>query len=120
MQDLDVGEDLCVSLPPEYSSLGSYRATLGHKVNHADEGEVRRRAKSINVKFESKDAMLQNNARFSVYTAHPVLGTVMAVVATRSISRGEEVLANYGYSDQFPYDVQGIRNQKLDPCSGAG
>ena len=69
---------------------------------------------------ESKIAALQNNARFSVYTAHPVLGTVMAVVATRSISRGEEVLANYGYSDQFPYDVQGIRNQKLDPCSGAG
>ena len=45
VQDLDVGEDLCVSLPPEYSSLGSYRATLGHKVNHADEGEVRPRAR---------------------------------------------------------------------------
>ena len=117
MQDLDVGEDLCVSLPPEYSSLGSYRATLGHKVNHADEGEVRPSA-SRNIKCEV--ATLQNNARFSVFTAHPVLGTVMAVVATRSISRGEEVLANYGYSDQFPYDVQGIRNQKLDPCSGAG
>ena len=55
-----------------------------------------------------------------MFTAHPVLGTVMAVVATRSISRGEEVLANYGYSDQFPYDVQGINNQKLYPCSGAG
>ena len=119
MQDLDVGEDLCVSLPPEYSSLGSYRATLGHKVNHADEGEVRPRVKfQCSVKCEVDN--WQNNARFSVYTAHPVLGTVMAVVATRSISRGEEVLANYGYSDQFPYDVQGIRNQKLDPCSGAG
>ena len=29
---------LCVSVPPEYSQLGQYRATLGHKANHGDGG----------------------------------------------------------------------------------
>ena len=32
---------LCVSVPPEYSQLGQYRATLGHKANHGDGGKVR-------------------------------------------------------------------------------
>ena len=32
--------DLCVTVPAEYSELHHYRATLGHKANHADAGKV--------------------------------------------------------------------------------
>ena len=32
---------LCVSVPPEYSQLAQYRATLGHKANHGAGGKVR-------------------------------------------------------------------------------
>ena len=33
--------DLCVFVPPEYSGLDQYRATLGHKANHDAEPNAR-------------------------------------------------------------------------------
>ena len=32
---------MAVNVPPEYSKLDQYRATLGHKANHGGEEEVR-------------------------------------------------------------------------------
>ena len=32
---------MAVNVPPEYSRLDQYRATLGHKANHGGEEEVR-------------------------------------------------------------------------------
>ena len=46
---------------------------------------------------------------YTVYSAHPVLGSVMAVVASRTIRRGEEVLVNYDYEDPGLYITLGIK-----------
>ena len=53
--------------------------------------------------------MWQDNAVYTVYSAHPVLGSVMAVVASRTIRRGEEVLVNYDYEDPGLYNTLGIK-----------
>ena len=53
--------------------------------------------------------MSQDNAVYTVYSAHPVLGSVMAVVASRTITRGEEVLVNYDYEDPGLYHTLGIK-----------
>ena len=54
-------------------------------------------------------AVLQDNAVYTVFSAHPVLGSIMAVVASRTISRGEEVLVNYDYEDPGLYQTLGIK-----------
>ena len=46
---------------------------------------------------------------YTVFSAHPVLGSVMAVVASRTIRRGEEVLVNYDYEDPGLYQTLGIK-----------
>ena len=54
--------DLCVDLPPELGSLERFRVSLGHKANHS----------------------FRVNNQYTLFSAHPsLLGTIMAVVATR-------------------------------------
>jgi hypothetical protein len=54
--------------------LHRYNATLGHKVNHS---------------FEP-------NCEFVLFSAHPVLGTVMALAAMEDLQPGQELTVNYG------------------------
>ena len=61
--------DLAIDIPPEMGDLTTYRATLGHKANWSPEP----------------------NAKVTLFTAHPVLGVIMSVVAVRDIAAGEEV-----------------------------
>ena len=68
---------LCITVPLEFSSLEKYQGTLGHKANHSPDP----------------------NAKITLYSTHPVLGTVMCLVALEDISSGEEVLCNYGYNE---------------------
>ena len=68
--------DQCLTIPPDLSDLESYRATLGHKANHND---------------------IRQNALYSGFGSHPVLGLIMAVYATKDIEAGQEILCNYGY-----------------------
>ena len=58
-----------MDIPPDMGDLTSYRATLGHKANWSTEP----------------------NARVTLFTAHPVLGVIMSLVAERDINTGEEV-----------------------------
>ena len=51
-----------------------YNATLGHKVNHS---------------FEP-------NSEFVLFSAHPILGTVMALAAMEDMLPGQELTVNYG------------------------
>ena len=67
--------DLCVDIPQEFGPVARYRATLGHKANHS----------------------FRYNAQYTLFSTHPVLGTIMAVVATRDLPAGTEVLCKYGY-----------------------
>ena len=48
-------------------------------------------------------------ARYTVFTAHPVLGSIMAVIALDNLEPGEEVLCDYGYKDEAVYKALGIR-----------
>ena len=61
--------DLAIDIPAEMGDLASYRATLGHKANWSPEP----------------------NAKVTVFTAHPVLGVIMSLVAEKDIPAGEEV-----------------------------
>ena len=51
-----------------------YNATLGHKVNHS---------------FEP-------NSEFVLFSAHPVLGTIMALAAIEDLEADQELTVNYG------------------------
>ena len=65
-----------VNVPPDSSVISRYRATLGHKANHS----------------------FRRNAKYALYSAHPVLGCVMGIRAVRTIPAGAEVLCDYQYS----------------------
>ena len=56
--------------------LFSYNATLGHKVNHS----------------------FQPNSEFVLFSAHPVLGTIMGLTALNDLPAFTEVSVNYGYN----------------------
>jgi len=77
---LDLGgdeENLCIDIPPDMGGdVTKYNATLAHKVNHS---------------FEP-------NSEFVLFSAHPVLGTIMAVTALEDLEAGQEVTVNYGYN----------------------
>ena len=73
------GEDynLCIDIPPEMGlDTTKYSATLAHKVNHN----------------------FQPNAEFVLFSAHPVLGTIMAITALEDLEAGVEITVNYGYT----------------------
>ena len=78
--------DACIDIPPQYSSLNSYRVTLGHKANHSH----------------------RNNAVYVAYTSHPVLGHIAAVMAKKRIPAGAEVFSNYNYNP-IKYKQLGLR-----------
>jgi len=59
-----------------FTLYSRYNATLGHKVNHS---------------FEP-------NSEFILFSAHPVMGTVMALAAMEDIVGGQELTVNYGYN----------------------
>ena len=61
--------DLAIDIPAEMGDLTTYRATLGHKANWSPDP----------------------NAKVTLFTAHPVLGVIMSVVALKDIPAGEEV-----------------------------
>ena len=65
---------VCPRLQGGDSSVGCYRASLGHKAQHS----------------------FDNNAVFRGLW-HPRFGSVMSVVATRDIRRGQEVMVDYSY-----------------------
>ena len=77
---LDLGgeeDNLCIDLPPEMGTDSTkYSATLAHKANHH---------------FEP-------NAEFILFSAHPTLGTVMAITALEDLKPGVEITVNYGYN----------------------
>ena len=60
---------------PESLPSCRYNATLGHKVNHS---------------FEP-------NSEFIFFSAHPILGTVMAISVMEDMLPGQELTANYRY-----------------------
>ena len=77
---LDLGgeeENLCIDIPPDMGgNVSKYSATLAHKVNHS---------------FEP-------NSEFVLFSAHPVLGTIMAITALEDMEAGLEITVNYGYN----------------------
>ena len=42
-------------------------------------------------------------ARYTLFAAHPVLGSIMSLVALEDLEPGQEVFGNYGYCDQAAY-----------------
>ena len=62
----------------EHWDISNYRATLGHKINHS--------FMNVNVKFQS--------------VIHPRFGPIVAAISLIPITKGEEILASYGYSPE--------------------
>ena len=74
-------DNLCIDLPPDIGKdLKKYNATLGHKTNH---------------NFEP-------NIEYKIFSVHPVLGTVMSLVALKTILAGAEFTGNYAYDTSIP------------------
>ena len=74
-----------MTVPPEYSSLTSYRATLGHKVKVSTNFHI--------TNFHEANHGARPNAEYRSYSAHPVLGSTMAVWASEDLQPGDEVLS---------------------------
>ena len=70
---LDHSLDLYIPVP--YWNISAFRHSLGHKLNHS--------FKKLNTKFGRG--------------YHPRFGNTRAIVATKDIQRGEELLVDYGY-----------------------
>ena len=45
-----------------------------------------------------------------MFTAHPVLGSIMAVIAIDDLEPGEEVFCKYGYKDKKIYQMLNIKD----------
>ena len=68
-----------IDVPPSYSAMSQYCASLGHKANHA------------HPPF--------NNCRYDP-CVHPRFGNIKCVRATRAIKKNEELTTNYGYMNE--------------------
>ena len=66
---------LVIHIPEEYWNISNYRATLGHKINHS---------------------FVHGKSNFG-FAYHPRFGDIRCLYATDDISKGEEILTNYGY-----------------------
>ena len=64
-----------IHIPEAYWNISNFRATLGHKVNHS-------------FKYQKT---------FYGQAFHPRFGNIKTVVAKTDITKGEEILVNYGY-----------------------
>ena len=64
-----------IHIPEPYWNISNYRATLGHKLNHS---------------FKYAKTLFGN-------AFHPRFGHIRSVFATADISKGEEILLDYGY-----------------------
>ena len=89
-----VWHNLCVDIPPEFGPVARFRVSLGHKANHG----------------------FRFNAQYTLFSAHPVLGTIMAVVAKRDLPAGAEVLCHYGYPSHVyqELNITRINNKKTN------
>eukprot|EP00094_Tigriopus_californicus_P012910 TCALIF_12483-PA protein Name:"Similar to SETD7 Histone-lysine N-methyltransferase SETD7 (Homo sapiens)" AED:0.33 eAED:0.34 QI:0/0/0/0.66/0/0.33/3/0/235 len=90
--------DLEMNLPRPYWELAQYRATLGHKVNHS---------------------FHQTNAEF-IMSYHPRFGWIRALRATKRVSRGQEILVDYGYpidDEQSPAWYLEAYHRYQDSCA---
>ena len=67
---------LTIHIPEPYWNISNFRSTLGHKVNHS-------------FKYA--------NAAFGK-VFHPRFGNIKCIYAAADITKGEEILVNYGYS----------------------
>ena len=71
-------ENYCLDLPPHLGNdLSRYNATLGHKLNHS----------------------FKPNTEFLLFSVHPILGTIMSLLALEDIPEGTELTVNYGYEE---------------------
>ena len=64
-----------IDVPPYYSNIITYRASLGHKINHSF-----------------------NPSTHFCYTEHPRFGSIKGIRTLRRVAKGEELSINYGYS----------------------
>ena len=64
-----------IHIPEPYWNISNYRATLGHKINHS---------------------FRYHTAKFG-YVFHPRFGNIRSAVAIADITKGEEILIDYGY-----------------------
>lgn len=93
-----INRTLYINVPKMYWALQNFRATLGHKTNHA---------------------FLNFNSIFNkVY--HPRYGNILGIHAVRDIKKGEEILVNYGYdwdelAPKWYYDVYREEVGELPP-----
>ena len=64
-----------IYVPVPYWNISAFRHSLGHKINHS---------------------FKYNNTKFG-FAYHPRFGNVRAIVTTKNITKGEEILTVYGY-----------------------
>ena len=74
-----------LNIPTDFQKIGKYSATLGHKANHARNG----------------------NAEFH-FINHPRFGEIVGVFMTENAAAGDEVLVDYGYIEKYQATEAGI------------
>ena len=76
---ITLDENTVLDVPPKYSSLNTYVASLGHKANHSS---------TPNCEYD--------------HFIHPRFGHIKCIQTIKEVSKGEELTCDYGYSHKLP------------------
>ena len=85
-------DGLKLDIPEEFRSIYQYRTTLGHKANHM--------FKEKNTEYDTVD--------------HPVHGGIVCLIATKPISKDEEVYVDYWYDVKSKATVQWYKDLYIE------
>ena len=85
--------DMDIDIPPVFTQLDQYCATLGHKANHSFTPNARCQSFLIrSIEFLQANVHQYRWVRFQ----HPRFGLIVAIKAIKDMAEGSEVLVNYG------------------------
>ena len=87
----------CIWFSPLTCLSPRYNATLGHKVWSLSIDVCYNLNREDTIPNLKVNHSFEPNSEFILFSAHPVLGTVMALAAMEDMVAGQELTVNYGY-----------------------
>lgn len=91
---ISIDEDTVIDVPKEYNDTKIYCSTIGHKANHS----------------------FTPNAKYDTYFHHPIFGKIKCIRTLKDITKGQEILVDYGYTDEIPEWYETLMKARTNSC----